>query len=127
MAKIVVSKFMDEQALEIARNRYDVLYDPALIDEKQLKMMKSIAILINSARGGIIDERALLAALKSKKLGGAALDVFGKEPVTAESGKAFCSVPNLLLAPHIAGITHESNERVSWMTIEKILKHLENA
>ena len=82
-----------------------------LVDATRLARMKPEAILINTARGGVVDEAALAAALKSGRLGGAALDVFEHEPLAAGSPLAGC--PNLLLTPHIAGVTAESNTRVS--------------
>ena len=93
-----------------------------LINAARLSIMKADAVLINSARGGIVDEAALAAALKAKKLGGAALDVFDDEPVKAGSALADC--PNLLLTPHIAGVTAEANIRVSSMIAERVAAHL---
>ena len=93
-----------------------------LIDAARLTMMKADAVLINSARGGIIDEKALASALRAKRLGGAALDVFEDEPLKADS--AFVNCPNLILTPHIAGVTTESNTRVSSMIAERIAAHL---
>ena len=93
-----------------------------LIDAARLTMMKADAVLINSARGGIIDETALASALRAKRLGGAALDVFEDEPLKADS--AFVNCPNLILTPHIAGVTTESNTRVSSMIAERIAAHL---
>ena len=89
-----------------------------LIDAARLRVMKPDAILINTARGGVVDEVALAAALKSGRLGGAALDVFEQEPLTAGSPLAGC--PNLLLTPHIAGVTAESNTRVSTLIAVKV-------
>ena len=82
-----------------------------LLDEARLARMKPGAILINSARGGIVDEAALAKALASGRLGGAALDVFEREPLAA--GSVLADAPNLILTPHVAGVTVESNERVS--------------
>ena len=93
-----------------------------LINAARLSIMKADAVLINSARGGIVDEAALAAALKAKKLGGAALDVFDDEPLKAGSALADC--PNLLLTPHIAGVTAEANIRVSSMIAERVAAHL---
>ena len=93
-----------------------------LINAARLSIMKADAVLINSARGGIVDEAALAAALKAKKLGGAALDVFDDEPLKAGSALADC--PNLLLTPHIAGVTAEANIRVSSMIAEHVAAHL---
>lgn len=87
-------------------------------------MMKPDAVLINAARGGVVDEVALSNALRSRKLGGAALDVFETEPVTHDSAKCFDDVPNLILTPHIAGVTEESNVRVSSLIAETVTKHL---
>ena len=67
-------------------------------------------------------EAALAAALRSGQLGGAAIDVFGAEPLAASPHFADC--PNLLLTPHIAGVSAESNERVSFLIAEKVLEAL---
>lgn len=93
-----------------------------LINAARLAMMKPDAVLVNSARGSIIDEAALAAALKSNRLGGAALDVFDVEPLKAGSPLTDC--PNLILTPHIAGVTAESNIRVSSMIAERVAAYL---
>jgi (S)-sulfolactate dehydrogenase len=98
-----------------------------LIDAKALAKMKPEAVLINAARGGIVDEAALAAALKEGRLAGAALDVFATEPLTAEAGETFKGIANLVLTPHIAGVTEESNIRVSQMIAKKVLAHLDGA
>lgn len=95
-----------------------------LIGAKAIAAMKQGAVLINTARGGIVDEEALVAALKAGHLGGAALDVFATEPLTAEAGAKFSNVPNLILTPHIAGVTDEGNTRVSFLTVENVLRVL---
>ena len=95
-----------------------------LIDEDFVRNMRQGAVLINSARGGVVDERAVIEALRTGLLGGAALDVFESEPLSADGGAAFADIPNLLLTPHIAGITDEANERVSRLTAENVLMHL---
>ncbi len=82
------------------------------------------AILINAARGGIVDEAAVAAALRAGHLGGAALDVFDREPLDAQAGALFADVPNLILTPHIAGVTQESNVRVSAVTAQAVRRHL---
>ena len=89
-----------------------------LIDAARLATMKTDAILINTSRGGVVDETAVAAALRAGRLGGAALDVFEREPLAAASGFAGC--PRLILTPHIAGVTHESNVRVSTLIAEKV-------
>ena len=95
-----------------------------LIDAKALAMMKSDAVLINAARGGVVDEAALALALRAGRLGGAALDVFETEPLTAEVGAVFAGLANLLLTPHIAGVTVESNVRVSDLVADKVRRAL---
>jgi (S)-sulfolactate dehydrogenase len=93
-----------------------------LFDARRIASMKRGAVLINTARGGIVDEFALAAALRSGALGGAAIDVFGTEPMPAS--QHFQGCPNLLLTPHIAGVSAESNERVSFLIAEKVLEAL---
>lgn len=95
-----------------------------LIGKDAFAKMKPDAILINAARGGIMDEEALVAALTSGKLGGAAIDVFAEEPLRG-AGKLFADVPNLILTPHIAGNTVESNGRVSGLVAERVMAALE--
>eukprot|EP01036_Dinobryon_divergens_P042028 gene42028-biopygen33703 len=75
--------------------------------------MKNGAILVNSARGGIVNEAACAAALRSGKLGGAALDTFDVEPINETAQTLFSGVGNLILTPHIAGVTKESNTRIA--------------
>jgi (S)-sulfolactate dehydrogenase len=93
-----------------------------LFDARRIASMKKGAVLINTARGGIVDEMALAAALKSGALGGAAIDVFGTEPLPPS--EHFKDCPNLLLTPHIAGVSAESNERVSFLIADKVLEAL---
>ncbi len=95
-----------------------------LISATALAGMKRGSVLINAARGGVVDEAALAAALCEGRLGGAALDVFDREPLTAEAAAIFAEVPNLVLTPHIAGVTEESNTRVSFVTVENVRKVL---
>ena len=93
-----------------------------LINASRLAQVKPGAIVINSARGGVVDEAAVVAALRSGHLGGAALDVFEQEPL--KSGAMFADCPNLILTPHIAGVSLESNERVSELIARKVLEVL---
>lgn len=95
-----------------------------LISAAALAGMKPGGVLINAARGGVVDEAALAAALREGRLGGAALDVFDREPLTAEAAAVFADIPNLVLTPHIAGVTEESNTRVSFVTVENVRKVL---
>lgn len=94
----------------------------SLVDERRLGLMKRGAVLVNTARGGIVDEPALARALRSGALAGAAVDVFAQEPLPARS--ALAGAPNLFLTPHIAGVTHESNERVSALIAQRIAESL---
>jgi len=93
-----------------------------LLNAARLAQVKPGAIVINSARGGVVDEAAVVAALRSGHLGGAALDVFEQEPL--KSGQLFADCPNLILTPHIAGVSLESNERVSELIARKVLEVL---
>lgn len=95
-----------------------------LIDATALARMPAGAVLINAALGGIVDEAAVAAALRSGHLGGAALDVFDREPLDAAAGAPFAGVPNLILTPHIAGVTQESNVRVSAVIAAAVRRHL---
>ena len=95
-----------------------------LIDEKKLRLIKNSSVIINTSRGGIIDENSLAKLLKENKIGGAALDVFSKEPINKVNAKKFEGLDNLILTPHIGGVTKESNERVSKMIAKKIDIHL---
>lgn len=95
-----------------------------MLGAPEFKRVKPGAILVNTARGGIVDEPALVEALKSGKLGGAALDVFAQEPLTAEAGAIFEGCPNIILTPHVAGVTEEGNKRVSYLTVENVLRAL---
>lgn len=98
-----------------------------LIDTDAVAAMPDHAILVNTSRGGIVDEAAVVAALRAGTLGGAALDVFESEPVDAESGRCFAGVPNLILTPHIAGLTEESQRRVGEITADKVRAALTGA
>ena len=93
-----------------------------LIDAARIASMKRGAIVINTSRGGVVDEAAIAQALTAGQLGGAALDVFDSEPLAAGSPLAGC--PNLVLTPHIAGITAESNARVSHLIAQRVLEAL---
>lgn len=95
-----------------------------LFDASKINQMKPGAVLINTSRGEIVDDEAIIEALKTGQLGGAALDVFSSEPLPAEQGVKFKDCPNLILTPHIAGITEEANSRVSLVTVENVKRSL---
>ena len=94
-----------------------------LLGRDRLSAMKRDAVVINTARGGIVDEAALAAMLREGRLGGAALDVFTDEPLAA--GSPLVGAPRLLLTPHIAGVTVEANERVSALIAERVAAALD--
>lgn len=102
-----------EELLQVSD--YVSLHIPMPADKKpllgaaELAMMKPTAFLINTARGGVVDEDALLAALNEGKLSGAALDVFAEEPTKNE---ALCSHPKVSVTPHIGGQTAEAQNRI---------------
>jgi len=90
-----------------------------LINAETLAFMCSEAILINTARGPIVDERALITALQEKRIAGAALDVFEDEPLPLDS--PLLGMDNVLLAPHNANSSPAAWERVHWNTIRNLL------
>lgn len=83
-----------------------------LIDAAALQRMPRHALLINTARGGIVDEDALLAALQSGRLGGAALDVLASEPPPARHPLLNAELPNLIITPHVAWAAREARQRL---------------
>ena len=93
------------------------------IGAREIKMMKTTVYIINTARGPIIDEDALVRALKAKKIAGAGLDVFEQEPPPA--GHALFALPNVIMAPHVAGVTVEAVDRMSEQTARNILSVLD--
>lgn len=95
-----------------------------LINSTNLNFMKKTAVIINAARGGVIDDKALSEKLRKNEIKGAALDVFETEPMDINSGSYFDDLKNVILTPHIAGVTEESNVNVSAMIANKIDKHL---
>jgi len=92
-----------------------------LINEEKLKMMKPSAILINTSRGAVIDEKALVKILKDKVIRGAALDVFENEP---EIAKGLADLDNVVLTPHIASATEETRSKMSEIAADNIIAAL---
>jgi D-3-phosphoglycerate dehydrogenase len=93
-----------------------------LINAQTLSLMRKQAVLINTARGPIVEEAALVAALNAGTISGAALDVFESEPLPPDS--PLLRMDNVLLAPHNANSSPEAWERVHWNTIKNLLEGL---
>ncbi|MCE7738141.1 MAG: class II aldolase/adducin family protein [Candidatus Heimdallarchaeota archaeon] len=89
-----------------------------MIGEEQITLMQKHALFINTARASVVDEHALLDALKEKKIAGAALDVFSIEPVDQDN--EFLELDNVIVSPHIGGDTFETNHRHAMMMVEGI-------
>ena len=88
----------------------------------ELAVMKPTAYLVNMARGGIVDQAALLSALQERRIAGAALDVFNEEPLPPTS--AFWKLPNVIISPHVAGMSTHYNERAVNLFIENLKRYL---
>lgn len=97
----------------------------SMFNAARLSRMKPAAYLINTARGGIVDEKALYDALVSGRLAGAGLDVFEQEPPPV--GHALFQLPNVITAPHVAGVTVEAVDRMSEQTARNLLSALDGA
>ncbi len=95
-----------------------------LVSRSLIGTLPTGSVLVNTSRGGVVDEEAVIEALRGGQLAGAALDVFETEPVTAESAEKFIGVPNLVLTPHVAGITRQSQQRIGQMTIAALRRAL---
>ena len=93
-----------------------------LINADTLALVKSNAVLINTARGPIVEEQMLIAALQAKRLAGAALDVFEHEPLPAES--PLMKMDNVMLAPHNSNSSPAAWERVHWNTLRNLFEGL---
>jgi D-3-phosphoglycerate dehydrogenase len=101
----------------------DKMHGPT-VGKKEFELMKDGVVLVNCARGGLVDEVALLEALNSGKVAGAALDVFVNEPPT-EAQKALLNHPRVSATPHIGGSTVEAQARVGTEIAFKVVKTLQ--
>jgi len=90
-----------------------------LFNAQTLGLMKPTAFLVNTARGGIVDEDALYVALSSGKLRGAGLDVLDREP--PDPANKLFTLENVIFSPHMAGVTQEASDRMAVTAVENIL------
>jgi D-3-phosphoglycerate dehydrogenase len=93
-----------------------------LLDARALARMKPTAWLVNVGRGAVVEEQALLAALREKRIAGAMLDVY--EHYRLEPGHPFFALENMVLTPHLAGMTRESRARMGLAAAEEMLRML---
>ncbi|KLO24654.1 D-2-hydroxyacid dehydrogenase [Marinitoga sp. 1155] len=97
-----------------------------LISDKEFEMMKNNVILINAARGGVVDEEALLKYLENGKVLGAGLDVFETEPPVSEVQMKLLNHPMVVATPHIGATTKEAQRRVGLELVDKIVEIVKN-
>jgi len=95
-----------------------------IIAQEQFALMKPGAIIVNTARGGVVDEDAMLKALHENRIGGAVLDVFSSEPLPADS--PLLKLNNVFCTPHIAGYTVEACKGISLLAANKLLEYYES-
>jgi glyoxylate reductase len=119
----------DEIASVLKRSDFVSIHTPLapethhLINADALARMKSTAILVNTARGGIVDLDALAEALRAGQIGGAALDVTDPEPLPADH--PLLSAPSVIVAPHIGSATHATRERMADIAVDNLLAALD--
>jgi D-3-phosphoglycerate dehydrogenase / 2-oxoglutarate reductase len=95
-----------------------------LIGARELERMKPTALLVNTARGEVVNEPALVKALESGTIAGAGLDSFASEPPAADN--PLWKLPNVIVSPHVAGVTEEARREVSLQTVRNVLAFLRN-
>ena len=94
-----------------------------MIGQHQLEIMKSNAFFVNTARGAVVDETALVKALRTGKIGGAGLDVFEKEPTPMDN--LLLTLDNIVVAPHVSSASHETRSRMAEMVAENLIAFFE--
>ena len=95
-----------------------------LIDDEVLNAMKETAVLINVARGAVVDEKALITALSSGQIAGAALDVFEEEPLPSAS--PLWNLDNVIITPHLSGFTRDYHDKAALVFKENLRRYLDN-
>jgi D-3-phosphoglycerate dehydrogenase / 2-oxoglutarate reductase len=120
---------VDDLDAAVARADFITIHCPktpetvGLFDAARIAKMKPTAFLVNTARGGIVDEPALYEALKNKRIAGAALDVFVEEPTPNDN--PHLTLDNFIAAPHVAGVTREAVDRMAIVAVQNILSVLD--
>jgi D-3-phosphoglycerate dehydrogenase len=94
-----------------------------MIGSRELGLMKSTAVLINTARAAVVDQDALTEALREKRIAGAGLDVFLQEPLPADN--PWVTLDNVVLTPHVGWVTHEASERLARAPVDNIFNYLD--
>lgn len=102
----------------VSLHMHPLPHGEALMDEKQLSFMKSTAFLINTSRGSLVDEAALAASLKARRIAGAALDVYQHEPLALDS--PLRQLDNVLLSPHLGYVIEENYQQSFGQIVENI-------
>ena len=92
-----------------------------IIGAKELASMKPTAFVVNTARGGVVDEDALAGALEGNRIGGAGLDVFAVEPANPQPDHPLLAFDNVIVSPHCAGVTIESSMRMAEYSVRNVL------
>jgi len=120
---------VDDLDAAVARADFITIHCPktpettGLFNAARLSKMKPTAFLVNTARGGIVDEAALYDILKAKKIAGAALDVFVEEPTPQNN--PLLTLDNFIAAPHVAGVTKEAVDRMGIVAVQNVLSVLD--
>lgn len=131
--KIDLEKFMEIEYLQMGdllkTSDFIVISTPLtnetyhLIGQEEFKLMKNDVIFINTSRGPVVDEKALIKALQNNEIGGAGLDVFEEEPVAKDNPLLF--MKNVVLTPHLAGGTKKTMDALAWSAAKCMVETLE--